>query len=184
MVELKDSGIREKFSTGAVRDGDAASKPAYELISPMALKRIAQHYANGAKKYAKRNWEAGIPMDRTMASLLRHINQYREGLRDEDHLAAIAWNAIALMHYEEMIARGLLPKNLMDIPSYLPYDEEARKNYGEIIKEKEVPSILMGSNHDNKPSAQTGQQELPMELQDLVKVNSKVITEKTKGGIA
>lgn len=121
--EVKDSGKREEFQTGAVRD-TIADKPAFELISPIALRRIAQHYSNGAKKYRRRNWEAGIPMDRTLGSALRHLNTWREGYREEDHLAAAAWNIIALIHYEEMIDRGLLPKELNDIPSYIPKAEK------------------------------------------------------------
>jgi len=138
MVELKDSGKREGFVTGAVRD-IRVEKGRYDLISPIALRRLAIHYERGARKYADRNWEKGINMSRTMDSLLRHANQYREGDRSEDHLAAIAWNAFALIHYEEMIQRGLLPKELADIPSYLPEgiidiskikDNKAQENQG------------------------------------------------------
>ncbi len=117
-AELKDSGTRQEFATGAVRD-TATGKPRLELISPIFNNRLAAWLVAGAAKYADRNWEQGIPMDRTMASLLRHINAYREGLRDEDHLAAAACNVMFLIHTEEMVARGLLPKELADIPSYL-----------------------------------------------------------------
>ena len=44
--------------------------------------------------------------------------KYQQGLRDEDHLAAIMFNAMALIHYEEMIERGVLPAELNDIPFY------------------------------------------------------------------
>jgi hypothetical protein len=50
-----------------------------------------------------------------MASLLRHAFAYLEGKRDEDHAAAVMWNAAALIHYEEQIAQGLLPAELDDI---------------------------------------------------------------------
>lgn len=116
---VKDSGERQQFSTGAVRD-NADNKPAYELVSPIALRRIAKHLANGAKKYSKHNWERGMSMERMMGSALRHLNQWREGDRSEDHLAAACFNIMGVIHFEEMVARGLLPKELDDIPTYLP----------------------------------------------------------------
>ena len=44
--------------------------------------------------------------------------KYQQGKRDEDHLAAIMFNAMALIHYEEMIEHGRLPAELNDMPSY------------------------------------------------------------------
>ena len=74
----------------------------------------------GAAKYAERNWENGMPFSRCVASLKRHLMKYQQGKRDEDHLAAIMFNAMALIHYEEMIERGLLPAELNDMPDYQP----------------------------------------------------------------
>lgn len=115
---MNDSGKREEYATGAVRD-TAESKYRPELISPILIRRLGAWLAEGAKKYQARNWEQGIPMDRSMASLLRHINSYREGLRDEDHLAAAACNIMFLIHTEEMIERGLMPSELSNIPTYI-----------------------------------------------------------------
>jgi len=67
-----------------------------------------------------RNWEKGIPTSRLLDSGLRHAFQYLEGCQDEDHLAQAAWNFLALLHTEEMIERGVLPKELNDLPSYQP----------------------------------------------------------------
>jgi hypothetical protein len=117
--KVKDSGTRQKFKTGAVRDIQQG-KGRFDLISPIFLRRLARHYENGAVKYGDRNWEKGIPIGRFLDSAIRHLNEYREGLRDEDHLAASAWNIACIIHVEEMIERGLLPKELMNIPSYLP----------------------------------------------------------------
>lgn len=115
-----DSSKVERFGTGAVRD-ITVGKPRLELISPIFLRRLGYwlaHCTEPEGKYPKRNWEKGIPMDRTMASLLRHINAYREGATDEDHLAAAACNLMFLVHIEEMINKGALPKDLADIPNY------------------------------------------------------------------
>jgi len=114
---MKDSGQRESFDTGAVRDGGAA-KPRPDLISPYAMMRTGEWLAEGAIKYAPRNWEKGMPISRCIESLERHLQKYKMGLVDEDHLAAIVVNAQFIMHYEAMIERGMLPKELDNMPHY------------------------------------------------------------------
>jgi hypothetical protein len=54
------------------------------------------------------------------ASLYRHLLQWMIGDTEENHLAAIVFNAQALMHYREMIKRGALPVELDDMPGYVP----------------------------------------------------------------
>lgn len=98
---IKDSGQREGFDGGAVRDTDDG-KPRYDLIPPTALRRVAMHYANGAKKYNEHNWTKGIPISRCIASLMRHVFQFVVGDTDEDHGAAIIFNVMCIMHYEEI----------------------------------------------------------------------------------
>jgi len=61
-----------------------------------------------------------MPFLRCVASLKRHLMKYQQGKRDEDHLAAIMFNAMALIHYEEMIERGRLSAELNDMPDYQP----------------------------------------------------------------
>lgn len=117
-LAVKDSGKRDSFETGAVRDVGEL-KGAYELISPLFIRRLALHLEKGANKYEPRNWEKGMPMGRTMQSLLRHSYQYLEGDRSEDHLAGIACNIMFLIHYEDMINRGKLPPQLNDLPNYV-----------------------------------------------------------------
>lgn len=115
--EMKDSGKRETFSTGAVRD-TAEGKPRPELISPFAMERLAEWLRKGAEKYAPRNWEQGIPISRTLASLYRHLLKFQEGETDEDHMAAIMCNAMFIMHTQDMVERGVLPESLLDMPKY------------------------------------------------------------------
>lgn len=117
----KDSGERQKFSTGAVRDTQTG-KGRYDLLNPIPLLRLAQLYERGAIKYGENNWTKGIPISRYVNSAERHINNYKEGERTEDHPAAVAWNAFGIMFNEVMIERGLLPKELNDMPNYMPRD--------------------------------------------------------------
>ena len=118
-VPMKDSGERQQFSTGAVRD-TAEGKPMLSLISPFAMRRLGHWLTLGARKYAPRNWEKGMEFSRVLDSLERHLQAYKAGDADEDHLAAILCNASFLAHYEEMIARGVLPAELDDRPDYQP----------------------------------------------------------------
>ena len=116
---MNDSGQREGFTTGSVRDSQAG-KPRPDLASPFAAERLGAWLAKGAEKYAERNWEKGQPFSRVVASLHRHLMRYQQGATDEDHLAAIACNAMFLLHYEEGIRHGFLPQDLDDMPHYLP----------------------------------------------------------------
>jgi hypothetical protein len=117
--DLKDSGTRREFDTGAKRDA-ATGKGRYDLISPLATRRKAILLEKGAIKYDARNWEKGMPLSVFLDCAKRHLDKYLEGLRDEDHLAAASWNIDCMMHFEEMIARGLKPAELDDMPSYVP----------------------------------------------------------------
>ncbi len=104
----------ENFATGARRDSQG-DKPRYDLIPLGALKRLAELYASGAKHYGENNWQKGMPMRRTYASMFRHMVQWAVGDKSEDHLRAVAWNAFALMFYEDEIAAGRLPEELNDM---------------------------------------------------------------------
>jgi uncharacterized protein YeaO (DUF488 family) len=100
--KLQDSGKRINFGEDAAIREDAENKGRQDLISPFALTRLAKHYENGAKKYSDRNWERGMNYSRYTASMFRHLIAWMKGMEDEDHLAAIAWNAFAIMHHQEL----------------------------------------------------------------------------------
>lgn len=97
---VKDSGKREDFPSGAVRDTQDG-KPRPDLISPFFLIRLGQHLSLGALKYSAWNWEKGISMARCLASAQRHLLQFAMGMRDEDHLSAVAFNVMCIIHFEE-----------------------------------------------------------------------------------
>ncbi len=74
--------------------------------------RLAVHYARGSVKYTARNWEKGIETGRCVDSMLAHEVKFTRGDTDEDHLAALLWNGIALMWTVRRIQEGKLPKEL------------------------------------------------------------------------
>ena len=117
--KVKDSGIRQAFNTGAVRDMQEG-KGRFDLITPVAEERLAKHYEAGAEKYGDSNWAKGIPIKRLIDSAKRHLNKYLKGMRDEDHIIACVWNCFAIAHTEEMILNGMLDGYLLDgLPCYI-----------------------------------------------------------------
>ena len=116
--QIKDSGSRQQFASGAVRDCQSG-KGRFDLLPPVAILRLAQHFENGSKKYSERNWEQGIPLSRYLDSAMRHLNKLLAGLKDEDHAAAAMWNIACYIHTEEMIRLGKLPEDLAKgLPDY------------------------------------------------------------------
>ena len=113
--EVKDSGTRREFTTGANRDC-AEGKGRYDLLPCYAIHRLARHFENGAVKYDARNWEKGIPLHCYIDSAMRHLFKYLGGSRDEDHMIAAAWNILCYVETEKRIAEGRLPVSLDDIP--------------------------------------------------------------------
>lgn len=96
----KDSGKREEFDTGSVRD-TREGKGRFDLLPPGPIIRLAGVYERGAAKYGDHNWQKGQPSSRYVDSALRHLFMYINGARDEDHLAQAAWNLFAIMWNEE-----------------------------------------------------------------------------------
>jgi hypothetical protein len=113
--EVKDSGKRSEFQTGAVRDIQD-DKGRFDLLPPEPIWALAIHYQKGSKKYGDRNWEKGIPLSRYYDSATRHLMEFWMGLDDENHLIAAIWNLCGLYATKMRIQLGLLPKELDDMP--------------------------------------------------------------------
>lgn len=121
------SNDNRTFDTGARRDS-AEGKPRPDLLSPFATMRRGRVMELGARKYGYRNWEKGMPLSVFLASATRHMTQFVMGDTDEDHLAHCAFNLDAIMHGQEMIKRGLWPKEYDDLPRYSDGDGVPRTN--------------------------------------------------------
>ena len=89
--EIKDSGDRREFETGAVRDM-GEGKGRYDLLPWDAIHELAIHCEQGAKKYGERNIEKGLPVHSLIDSAIRHLSCYLRGEKDEPHLRAALWN--------------------------------------------------------------------------------------------
>lgn len=113
-MPINDSGQRISYGDNKAIREPSDGKGRFDLVTPFGLMRLAKWYELGSKKYADRNWEKGMPFSRYIDSALRHINKYKMGLEDEDHLAAAAWNILAIIHHEEL---GQF--DLDDMPHYM-----------------------------------------------------------------
>jgi len=102
MEKMNSSGKVREFSTGSKRDSDEG-KPLMELLPMDLLMRVAMWYTLGAKKYGLHNWRKGQPVSACVGALLRHLTKYLMGWRDEDHLAAIVFNALSIMNVDQYL---------------------------------------------------------------------------------
>lgn len=119
---VKDSGKRQEFDTGMVRDTQT-DKPRFDLLimegvpfEEQLLTRLAVHLMRGATKYSARNHEKSQTqdeLDRFKASALRHIIQWACGDADEDHASSTIFN---LLGYETCKYKMNKNKNNEEIP--------------------------------------------------------------------
>lgn len=115
--QIRDSGNRRDFGTGAVRDM-AEGKGRMDLLPWKALIFVAKHFEGGAEKYGENNWKKGISLKSYMDSGLRHAAKVINAEDDEPHLRAICWNFLCLLETAIMIREGKLPQELNDIPGF------------------------------------------------------------------
>ena len=121
------SGNKSTYETGAQRDSDdTKSRP--DLVPGICMLRLGHRYADGAKYYGAHNFEKGIPSSRGLASLQRHLEQWKAGDPLEDHLGGLLFNAFLLMFNEEMAGTGHFKddKFILDHPRYKGYHEQIR----------------------------------------------------------
>ena len=116
---VKDSGKREQYDNGFVRDTEEGKPdytrliliPGIELIPVEMLERWGAHMLKGAEKYGPNNWRQAQGLAaklRFARSLFRHAVQLIQGDRTEDHASAILFNTSAyeLTQEEETVKPG------------------------------------------------------------------------------
>lgn len=131
MFETKDSGVREEYASGMVRD-TTKGKPRYDLIPLKPLKRLAELYARGAEKYGDENWllaDSNEELQRFKGSALRHMYQWLEGDKSEDHAIATVWNIFAYLTIEDKLFGYLTDEQIMEIAKDV---EQAFKDHANV----------------------------------------------------
>jgi len=89
-------------STGALRE--SLTIPYLRQVPLEAIAAGAASLEYGAKKYANRNWEKGLPWQQLIDSLRRHLDDFERGHNTDDgingsnlpHVCAIMANAMML----------------------------------------------------------------------------------------
>jgi len=99
-VPVKDSGERENFSSGMVRDTDSGKIEYDRALDGPMFERWAEHLTKGAIKYP--DVRTGVPnwtlasgteeLVRFRKSAVRHFVQWLMGQDDEDHAAGVFFN--------------------------------------------------------------------------------------------
>lgn len=110
----KDSGKREEYDSGMVRDVQE-NKPRFDLLftegvpyGEQFFTRVAELLGRGAEKYGERNWQLANSeeeLDRFKASGLRHMLQWMTGEVDEDHASAVVFNLMAAEYVKGKLKR-------------------------------------------------------------------------------
>jgi hypothetical protein len=113
--KILDSGQRQEFQTGSVRD-TSEGKGRFDLLPYYSLMKVSQHFEEGAKKYAADNWRKGQPLSRYFDSAQRHLAKFAMGFNDEPHLTAAIWNLLCYIETSKRVEMGQLPKELNDFP--------------------------------------------------------------------
>lgn len=95
------------FPEGAVR---SELKPCYDLIPLEFLTALAEHCAKGADKYGCGNWQKGGPdfIRDARNHMIEHALKAARGDTDENHLIAVAWNAMAIWCLEQSLPREVV----------------------------------------------------------------------------
>ena len=112
MKEIKDSGSRTEFPSGAVRDMQAG-KGRMDLLPWAAIMELSKHCEAGALKYGEQNIDLGCPQHSLIDSAFRHLAKYMEGWTDEDHLRSALWNIAWAVQQE------VSKPEMQDIPNRL-----------------------------------------------------------------
>lgn len=88
-----------------------------------AMLELAIHYADGAEKYADRNWEKGLPLHSFIDSGVRHYLKFKRGDTDEPHDRAFLWNMVGAIWTQETYPTN---EKLMDLPFAASIEKPAK----------------------------------------------------------
>ena len=107
-----DTVIRSKFihgNGGAVEEYEGGGKRGvvkerYDLVPPVGIRKVALAMAEGAERYGDLNWH-GLPISNCTNHALKHIYQWIDGDRSEDHLGHAAANLLMAAELEQRNGR-------------------------------------------------------------------------------
>jgi hypothetical protein len=92
LIMINGQGDMETNKDGFNRESNKG-RGRFDLLPYEALEAAAIWYEQGADKYGERNWEKGCSVKDCINRMIRHSIKAGNGMTDEDHLAAVIWNA-------------------------------------------------------------------------------------------
>ena len=109
---LKDSGKRQEFSSGMVRDTQDGKTDYTTILDGPMFDRWATHLTKAKAKYPDvrpgiANWtlaDGEEELVRFRKSAFRHFRQWLKGDMDEDHAAAVLFNINGYEYVKEKLA--------------------------------------------------------------------------------
>jgi hypothetical protein len=88
----------ERYQSGAIR---SSVPERWDLIPATGLRRVAEAMAHGAARYGENNWTKGMPVKSVLNHAIKHLYQWLDGDRSEDHLGHAAANLMMACHSDE-----------------------------------------------------------------------------------
>lgn len=106
MIYMRNIMKKSKSNIG-VKNDFKDHKLRWDLLPLNEIEDIVEVYTKGSEKYGENTWqnlENGL--QRYKAALLRHLVEFEKGNEVDSntgckHLAQVAWNAIAMLHYSK-----------------------------------------------------------------------------------
>ena len=113
-IERYKETLNTKYLSYAAREFISYSMTLTGLTSSYIWIDLSKHYEEGAKKYADRNWQKGIPVHSFIDSATRHLIKFIDNWDDEPHDRAFLWNIVGAI-WTHMHRPDLIDINLCDI---------------------------------------------------------------------
>lgn len=109
---MEQKNEEPQSENSSIKNDRLDDKLRWELLPLEDVEDIVKVYTAGAKKYGENKWQ-DLPdgIRRYKAALLRHLVEFDKGNEiDEEtgafHLAAVAWNAIAMLHISKQLKKN------------------------------------------------------------------------------
>jgi hypothetical protein len=91
---ITGQGKKEITENGGSRESNNG-RGRFDLLPYEAIEELAKWYEEATGKYPERDWEKGLSVKDCINRMIRHSIKAGNGWTDEDHLAAVMWNAAA-----------------------------------------------------------------------------------------
>lgn len=136
---MENSTKHSATETGAMRE--ALASPYFRQAPLEAIAAGCASLEYGARKYADRNWEKGLPWQQMIDSLRRHLDDFERRHDIDDgpngsnlpHICAIMANAMML---SASVIRGVGEDNRMvDVPDNALSAKDCAKWMEQVLKE-------------------------------------------------